>query len=346
MKIAVSISPANALRSGNDRTGWQLVEIEAASIPEDLRETMLTAGAYPDASYRGTAVPQACPLADLYLSALTVSNPTPESIIQALASLRSEREEKRSKELAEVEAKLAKAVARIEEWMALPVSEQVGTVWDNSSRTYRWAVKSHIPYDAPEGLLPAELIARHSQAVAQAEAEATRRKETEAREAAEAQAAREAAKQAAADRKHAQLADAVARLGDESQRERWAEGVLPTREAVDLIISEALAPLTAAGLTLLEDTDPVIDHTGEDADAYCQRGGEITTDQTVLTKLSATTYAAVKRVRAAAPKSATVEAVKVTAKCDACGARGSLVYLRASWTVGEIEVVAQLLATS
>jgi hypothetical protein len=48
-------------------------------------------------------------------------------------------------------------------------------------------------------------------------------------------------------RKTAQLAEAVARLGTETQRERWIAGVMPRSEALGLIRAELVAPLIAAG---------------------------------------------------------------------------------------------------
>ena len=49
-------------------------------------------------------------------------------------------------------------------------------------------------------------------------------------------------------RKTAQLADAVNRLGTDNQKARWAEGVLPNREAIELIEDEQFAELCKSGV--------------------------------------------------------------------------------------------------
>jgi hypothetical protein len=58
-----------------------------------------------------------------------------------------------------------------------------------------------------------------------------------------AKAKEEEAKAAADARKHAQLTEAVERLGDENQRARWSEGLMRPSEAVCLIEREAMAGL-------------------------------------------------------------------------------------------------------
>lgn len=68
----------------------------------------------------------------------------------------------------------------------------------------------------------------------------------------EKQAAKKLAAEEEAARKQSQLADAVTRLGSESQRERWGAGVMPVAEAIGLIVAEAAKPLTDAGISIMD----------------------------------------------------------------------------------------------
>ncbi len=65
-----------------------------------------------------------------------------------------------------------------------------------------------------------------------------------------AEAAEDIQEKALEARKTQQLADAVAQLGSPLQRERWAAGVMPRREAIDLIVEQARRPLVDAGLVV------------------------------------------------------------------------------------------------
>jgi hypothetical protein len=56
-------------------------------------------------------------------------------------------------------------------------------------------------------------------------------------------------------KKYHQLSDYVQRIGTETQKLRWAEHVMPVAEAISLVITEATAPLTAAGYVVLSSED-------------------------------------------------------------------------------------------
>lgn len=106
----------------------------------------------------------------------------------------------------------------------------------------------------PEGITPEHIeahvldIIRQSEETTKQHAEATARRTTE-REAEElAKRVHETQEREREARKLGQLADAVARFGTESQKERWNAGVLPHREALDLIWLDAMKPVISAGL--------------------------------------------------------------------------------------------------
>jgi hypothetical protein len=104
-------------------------------------------------------------------------------------------------------------------------------------------------------------------------AEATRlRQAAEARRAAE-----ETAKLELEQRKLAQLTEAVNRLGTESQKERWAAGVMERAEALNLLWQEIVAPLLAAGLEPLKN-EPHI------PDSYESEKSTLTDEQWVVAK--------------------------------------------------------------
>jgi hypothetical protein len=85
--------------------------------------------------------------------------------------------------------------------------------------------------------------------------------------------------------KTAQLSEAVLRLGTDLQIERWEEGVMPRREALDLIAADLIKPIIADGISVL----PAGLHV-----AGCQEGTEKRT-------LTDDEFTIAKRVRALMP---------------------------------------------
>lgn len=341
MKILITIDRTKALLAGRDQYGPTVVEIPAADIPEDLRPILTTMRVADTGAYVLQAISGGTS-GTYFHQVQDPAEATPETVIQWLRDYQAARSAWQAAKDAELAERVARTVAVMAEWSARPVGDQVSHGWHSgrgsSGGNYSWQPEiKDLPYPMPSDIqLPAEIISIYQAARLEAQAECDRRNADDASQAAAAKASREAETQAAADRKQSQLADAVARFGDDSQRARWTEGVLPTREAVDLIVAEALAPVRAAGIEVLGDVAPEIEHADE-----CHEGDdtpEIDTDETVLPKLSAKTYAALIDVRKAVPQGSTVEAIKTTATCKQCETKASRTYIRASWMVGEIEV--------
>lgn len=336
MKIQINLNSKARILAGLEPADSAVVELAAADIPEELRASLalctehggIYSLPYTSGGNTGTMLRVPAP-----------AEGTPATVVQYLRDYQSARAAWQATQDAERSEKVQKETAIAQEYIALPVADRVCRRQQMAGygRGYREYWEARCPADG--AYLAEDLRERYYAARTEANTEALRRDEQSAREQEETTARHEAEEAAAAARKHAQLTDAVARLGDESQQARWAEGMLPAREAVDLIVSESLAPLTSAGLTLL-DEPPVanIDHAGEDSPRYCEPDPSISTDSTVLTKLSRDTYAALRRVREISPTGATVEAVRDIDTCDACGSKGKITYIRATWTVGEIKV--------
>jgi hypothetical protein len=97
----------------------------------------------------------------------------------------------------------------------------------------------------------------------------------------------DAVKEKIEERKTAQLADAVARLGTDEQKERWEAGVMPRKEALFLIWQEAVSPAIEAGL---EPDGGNGYHMGENVDDE---------DETEKRTLSAEEWEAAKQIKAA-----------------------------------------------
>lgn len=361
MKITMSLDSKARILAGLEPCHSATLEIDPADVPQHLRQYLtltptLDSQDYPlpgcSGGYMGTSLVVPLPLEATTESATQYL----QDYHDALTAWQAERDAQRAERAAVVRGQLGIVRARIAEHEAAgtlhtltvrnpdrdPLGSYIGDTecLDSAEMDEYTQLRSRAEEGASREasvLFLADFAARVDyrqkylgwSLTPEAEAEAKLRKDGD-------RAASERVADAAADRKQAQLADAIARLGDESQRARWAENLLPTREAVDLIVAEALEPVRSAGIEILSDVSPDIEHSEE-----CHEGDDdpnIDTDETVMTKLARNTYAALTRVRAAVPQGATIEAVKVTAKCEQCEARASRTYIRATWTVGEIEV--------
>jgi hypothetical protein len=338
MKIQISLNREQQIVAGIEPVASAVVEIPLTDIPEDLRGHL--------ASMRvlegGVIALEAIIRTVGCQTYITVSEPaagTPETVLAWLREYAAVVNRKRAEREAEIAKREATEVGDLQSYIASPVADRISrrqqlAGYGRGFREYWQARELTVPQSCSE-----ELRTQYEAALAEARTEGDRRTKTEVEEAEQAKAEAEEAEQAKAARKHTQLADAVSRLGDESQQARWAEGMLPTREAVGLIVTEAMAPIVATGLEIVGDVAPEIEHADGCRD-YGQDEEEpgIEVDETVLTKLRSGPYSLLRKVRAAVPQGATVESVKVTATCESCKARGSLVYVRAAWTVGEIDV--------
>jgi len=143
----------------------------------------------------------------------------------------------------------------------------------------------------------------------------------------EAQEERNAAAERAADAKKAQqLTDAVMQLGSSSQRERWAAGVMPRREAIDLITANARRPLTDAGLVV------------EDSDSYHVDGDS--TSEARIKNLDDEKWSVVKSIFTALPSldREKVDFWRQTGIDTDSGEKHVRILARLSWTVGLIDI--------
>jgi len=341
MKIQISLDRNKQIVAGIDPLASAVVEIPAADIPEDLRAHLASMRTLEGGvvALEGIIRSVGC---QTYITVAEPATGTSETVLAWLGEYAAVVNRKRAEQAEQTATREAEQVQALESYIASPVADRISkrqqmAGYGRGYREYWEARELTVPQSCP-----AELRTQYEAALSEAKSEADRITAAEAVEAARAKLASDAEEAAKAERKHDQLADAVARLGDDSQQARWAEGLLPAREAVDLIIAEALATITAAGLEIAGDvgatTATEISHEDAyDGDNLCDKA-EIETDETVLSKLQAGTYALLRKVRAAVPQGATVEAVKITATCESCKARGHQTYIRATWTVGEIEV--------
>jgi len=341
MKIKISLDRNKQIVAGIEPVASAVVEIPAADIPEDLRAHVASMRTLEDGvvALEGIIRSVGC---QTYITVAEPATGTPETVLAWLHEYAAVVNRKRAERAERTATREAEETQALESYIASPVADRIVkrqqlAGYGQGYREYWEARKLTVPQSCP-----AELRTQYEATLSETKSEADRRTTAEAVEAERAKAERETEEQAKANRKRAQLADAVSRLGDESQQARWAEDMLPAREVVDLIVAEALAPVTEAGLEIAGDvgatTATEISHEDAyDGDNLCDKA-EIETDETVLSKLQAGTYALLRRVRAAVPQGATVEAVKITATCESCKARGRQTYIRATWTVGEIEV--------
>lgn len=142
----------------------------------------------------------------------------------------------------------------------------------------------------------------------------------------------EAAEEAAEQRRRAQLAEAVDLYGSDSQRERWEAGVLPHREAVDLIYAEAVRPLLDAGLTV------------EDGTRYHCSGD--TRSENTISRLSTEEWSLARVVPLCVPRGTQISYWRQRGESEGeygeC-VRHERVLARCEWRVGEIEVCADVI---
>lgn len=342
MKIRIDRTPqyrvTRAIEVGANVPDAIVVELSPDAIPADLRRGFVLNGNYPNemhftnASLRHSLDWSGRLKGDARIDAEAEAlQADPSPIWETVRRIIVDYEVRYASDLAEY-------MGRVEAFLLAEVTERVKRSEDYIHGKKVWIAVLPSSQDLGRDDLPLELASRYDVGIREANTEAARRNAEDMVRQEAAEKAKEAEEAASATRKHAQLAETVARLGDESQQARWAEGMLPIREAVDLIVAEAVAPVRAVCIETLDPT-PEIAHTDECADYG--RDDEITEiekDETVLTKLWASTYELLRKVRTAVPQGATVEAVKVTATCESCKARGHQKYIRASWKVGEIKV--------
>lgn len=132
-------------------------------------------------------------------------------------------------------------------------------------------------------------------------------------------------------KKHNQLGDAVDRRGTDTQKERWSAGVMPVKEAIDLIFSEVTLPLTLAGMETLPSTQY---HVGD---------SDWDQDETEKRTLSDEEWVASKKIKSTLGDGWTFSTWKQTAKSpedwdnDDREVR-TVVILRCAKMVGEIAV--------
>jgi hypothetical protein len=310
MRILMQIDRDAALRAGRDKYGWQPLDIAAADLTTEEREQLIAHDCrrYASTEADGTRADYAIQSAG---SAWPITEPTVEGLRAALASFSERERQEQEREQQRQQEKTAEHEARVAKLLALPTADLI-----------------HQPYldmawDISYGLRDVKSDPRVAGILAAAEALAAERNaQREAK-----RAAREQAEQQAEERKHAQLAEAVARLGTESQKERWAEGLLPTREAIDLIVAEKLAPLD--GLRIESPSEYWV--------AKCSEECNGTTSESQLETLTDEEWNAFRLYRTDLAKSgAEIEYYRQSRTCEHAKVRASLA--RVTWTVGEIEI--------
>ena len=169
-------------------------------------------------------------------SSLSNTLPTPQGAIldqdTAIAAIRAD--------IARIEAEQATAAAEeqasIDAWLALPDGPGI-----DGGKIYRHTYPAGYVYRLPQGVCVSGPRIEAERKRLQAICDRLNRESTA--KADRLAAAKQAAEQATAARKLAQLGEAVERLGTDLQRKKWSAGLMPRREAIDLLWHEAFAPL-------------------------------------------------------------------------------------------------------
>jgi len=185
--------------------------------------------------------------------------------------------------------------------------------------------------------------------IAELEAENDRREQAarEEREQDEARkTAREAEQAAREARKLAQLTAIVQELGTEVQRQKWADGFMAGREVIDLFFADQVGHLVAAGIAAAQPSEYVGDPDEIEHSPDCGDDGgesEYSAEDIALERLSDESYEKLRQIREILKdKNATVKPMREVITCDRCAAKIKTAFFRATWTVGELEVVAQV----
>lgn len=224
MRITVEATHQAAIRLGRDSASW-VVDLDITTLSEvqraHLAERIDSYGKLPDA----------------YLDILSGTGDLTEESIQADIDRRAA---ERAVTVAREARETAEATAK---WLSEDRKSRLRYTYGR--RPWGVSVPTHL--DCTNPTVAAELEMCRNQCKArndQNEAEIER-------DLAEKDAKRAAAGLA----RHAQLTDAVARLGDEVQRAKHAAGMMSEEEIVGLIRSEWLKPLITEGITAVDPAD-------------------------------------------------------------------------------------------
>jgi hypothetical protein len=128
-------------------------------------------------------------------------------------------------------------------------------------------------------------------------------------------------------KKYRQLDEALKRLGTENQRERWSAGVLPVREAIELVEKEATQPFISADVTIMP------------ADEY-HMGGNC--EESIKKTLSDIQWSVAKKIMDIGGKSWTYNYyIQTCQDPDECGdeeTTAKMVLIRCNKKIGEISI--------
>ncbi|MFH2018841.1 MAG: hypothetical protein ABII98_02510 [bacterium] len=330
MKATFKIDPKNAVKIGNNASGYVVVEFNPADLNQTERDEIASCDTEKD-------------IFQIRFDGSHMSTPTTADILGlrvALAERAEARKKHATKKAAEAEKLEVETNEAIEKWVTLPAGERLYASQSYPYKIYKIS-DSFLPYSAHNQF---NLVADHRTAAAYAEAhaESVRLNAEAEREHAE-QGARNKAKAeaknkadaAAAKRRTAQIAAWVAASGTDNQKNRLRDGVLPDVEIVDLVRAEAYAPFDQfPRYQKLKNSDVCEGY--EDYDGSSYHSDNIDFDVDTAGTLTAEQYDRLQEIKKAAPDGATVDARLHTGKCTECETYVSRIGFMVRLTVGEL----------
>lgn len=311
MKIALWVDKEAALRSGRDEHGWVVVDIPAAEISENDRDTIT--------SHKGLTS-RVNDKADFllegkgYVQAYQISVANRETLHLACEAIREEDAKREAEEAAQRQERIAESIKRLRAYLANPEDEYApwtpAQVGDNSEELNQ---------------LYAQVAEVRHKLEAKWKAEAEERERVA-----------EVQKKLAEERKTEQLRALVERLGTDNQKARLAEGLLPASEGWGLLEAEEEKRLE--GFAFVEESAYLV-QAEIDCKAEYSCEGECDRDTDKIEKLSAAEYDNLAKLRKALPADAEIELFRDTVKCSCGAASDTQVGAKASWRVGEYVIV-------
>lgn len=241
IKASYEISQKHAILAGRSTWGKVEVEVDPASLTQEQRVELCECASrgFP-ANLASSIDGSSYIMPDDEQSKLALADPK-DAVTIVLNHRIAFRQEKKEKKAAERQAKL-------NEFLTSPVEKFVKegttqTVWDGQSTATWTECYASTPWDLPDDPALKDRIDAVKAEVDRINESRRARAEVVAKEKEAARLVKEAEEQAARERKAAQIAAWVETHGTESQKKRLAADLLPEKEAVDGIRSNAFALL-------------------------------------------------------------------------------------------------------
>lgn len=163
------------------------------------------------------------------------------------------------------------------------------------------------------------------------------KQDREGRESKAANAARAAEESVNQMLRTSELAAHVQRIGSDTLKRKWAAGLAPHKEVIDLVLTEQ-SGFIPADLKFVHTECKIVEDPEHEDGCYAEDNEKVEYEDVARTSLTDEQFVNYERLQKALPAGTTIQTMMEIAKCPSCQNKARTVYARCEWKVGTIDV--------